>query len=111
MKSKSSTRFSAATTTITMLMPMPTIPLSCRNGIATPNMPSTQLTRYISMMPPVAAVTPSLKFLGRADQPGAVREQQREQRRRRQPDRLDRDAGKDRVEQRRDAAEEEPFAG
>ena len=39
MKSKSSTRFNAATMQMKTLMPMPIGPESCRNGMETPKKP------------------------------------------------------------------------
>ena len=63
MKSKSSTRFSAAITTTKPEKAMPIRPLSWMKPIPPkPNARMPMLIRYSRAMPPVAATTPSLKF-------------------------------------------------
>ncbi|MNT28686.1 hypothetical protein D3C72_1643910 [compost metagenome] len=62
MKSKSSTRFSAATTTTNRLNAMPIQPPWWIIGTLMLKKLSTNEARYSSAIPPVAATTPSLKF-------------------------------------------------
>ncbi len=63
MKSKSSTRFSAAITTTKALKAMPIQLASWMKPMPSrPNNRMPMFTRYSRKMPPVAATTPSLKF-------------------------------------------------
>src|SRR5580658_5130786 len=62
MKSKSSTRFSAAITTTKALKAMPIAPLPKIENVCTPKKPRMNVPRYRSAMAPVAATTPMRNF-------------------------------------------------